>query len=575
MNPSTTALEIAPILIGLLGGLALFLFGMEQMTDALKIVAGNGMKNLLAKLTTNRFTSLGAGAMVTAIIQSSSVTTVLVVGFISAGLMSLEQSIGVIIGANIGTTITAQIIAFKVTHYALVLVIVGFGIGFFSKTNRVKQYGFMVMGLGLIFFGMNLMSEATHPLRSYPPFIELMQGMTNPFLAILISAIFTSVVQSSSATTGIIIVLAGQGLISLETGIALALGANLGTCVTAMLATIGQSREALQAALVHVIFNVGGILIWIGFIGQLAELVRLISPAPTDLSEIEALAAVAPRQIANAHTLFNVINAFIFILLVKPLANLVRWLAPTKSIMETQTIFPRYLDENMLETPDLALYGVQLELKRLGNYTLQMVREAQPIVFQGSKDDLNALAKMDDNVDNLYAGIIIYLRRLSREEMLTYQSKQLSDYMAIANYAESIGDMVETNLVEAGHARLEREVQISPSTQTYLKNLHEKVYWSVDQALKAVDGYDVQLAQQVIAAKADVNHLADEAERHLARRLIVEEPNRLDAFRLESELIEYLKRVYYFAKRIAKIVDERNPQAVNLEAQAIQSKSVA
>jgi len=211
-----SSLNTLQIIIGLAGGLALFLFGMEQMTDALKLVAGGGMKRLLARFTTNRFKAALTGAFVTSIVQSSSVTTVLVIGFISAGLMSLSQSIGFIMGANIGSTVTAQIIAFKVTQYALVPVAIGFAMSFVSKKEKVRQYGTMLMGLGLIFFGMELMSGATQPLRSYPPFIALMGHMETPALGILVSAVFTGIIQSSAATTGVVIVLASQGFITLE-----------------------------------------------------------------------------------------------------------------------------------------------------------------------------------------------------------------------------------------------------------------------------------------------------------------------------------------------------------------------
>ena len=232
-------LDLFKMTMGLLGGLALFLFGMEQMSDALKAAAGEQMKNLLAKLAMNRFTGALTGAFVTAIIQSSSVTTVLVVGFITAEVMSLSQAVGIIFGANIGTTITDQIIAFKITKYALLLITIGFGMLFIGKTDRIKNYGGMLMGLGLIFFGMGVMSDGMNPLRTYPPFTDLMERMENPIFGILVSALFTGLVQSSSATTGIVITMASQGLISLPAGIALIFGANIGTCITATLASIG------------------------------------------------------------------------------------------------------------------------------------------------------------------------------------------------------------------------------------------------------------------------------------------------------------------------------------------------
>ena len=310
--------------MGLLGGLALFLFGMDQMSDSLKAVAGERMKLILARLTSNRFMGALTGAFVTAVIQSSSVTTVLVVGFISAGLMSMAQSIGVIMGANIGTTITAQIIAFKVTKLALLMIAIGFGMLFFSKNEKMKHYGGMLMGLGMIFFGMSVMSDAMYPLRAYQPFLDFMATMGNPFVGILVAAAFTALVQSSSATTGIVIVMASQGFITLPAGIALAFGANIGTCVTAILAAIGKPREAVRAAVVHVLFNVFGVLVWLGLISHLAEFVAWISPARGDLSGVERLAAETPRQIANAHTIFNVANTLIFIGLTAQFARISR-----------------------------------------------------------------------------------------------------------------------------------------------------------------------------------------------------------------------------------------------------------
>ena len=257
----------------LFGGLAIFLFGMEEMASALKKVAGDRMKTILAKLTTNRFMGMLTGAFVTAVIQSSSVTTVMLVGFVTAGLMSLSQAVGVIFGAHIGTTITAQIVAFKVTHYALLLVAVGFVLVFASKSDRTKQYGMLIMGLGLIFFGMGIMSSAMKPLRSFEPFLQLMRDVSTPIYGILLGAVFTGLVQSSSATTGVVIAMASQGLITLEGGIALIMGANIGTCVTAGLAAIGKPREAVRVAVAHTTFNVAGVVVMAWFIPILADLV--------------------------------------------------------------------------------------------------------------------------------------------------------------------------------------------------------------------------------------------------------------------------------------------------------------
>ncbi len=555
---TTNVLEVSTILMGLFGGLALFLFGMEQMTDALKLVAGSGMKRMLARLTTNRFSAAFAGAFVTAVIQSSSVTTVLVVGFISAGLMSLTQSIGIILGANIGTTITAQIIAFKVTKYALVLVAIGFGAMFLSKKERQQQYGMMLMGLGLIFFGMELMSGATKPLRTYEPFINLMQRMENPALGIMASAAFTGLIQSSSATTGVIIVLASQGFITLEAGIALVFGANIGTCITALLAAIGKPREAVQAAAVHIIFNIVGVLLWLGFIDQLAGTIRAISPSVTGLSGQDLLAAETPRQIANAHTIFNIANTFIFIWFTRPLGRIVQRLVPERAEVDPDVIKPKYLDDILLETPALALDRVRMEMRRLGERAFDMVQKAFPIAIHGTREELKDLAKRDDEVDALHDAIVTYLGKLSRENLRSTESLHLSHLMLAANNIENIGDMVESNIVNAGLARLKSNVEVSQTTEEILGALHEKVCWAVQLTFQALDASDENMARAVIDAKSALQRLAAEAENHLATRLVAEDSNRLPLFKIETEIIEYLKRVYYFAKRISKSLIEEN-----------------
>jgi len=539
------------IVVGVLGGLALFLFGMVQMSDALKLVAGGGLKRLLGYLTRNRFAGAATGAVVTAVVQSSSVTTVLVVGFISAGLMSLGQSIAVIMGANIGTTLTVQIIAFKVTRYALILVAVGFAVMFLSRREKWRFYGTAIMGLGLIFFGMDLMSQATGPLRDYEPFTHVMGHIESPLVGVLAAALVTAVIQSSAATSGMIIILASQGFITLEGGIALVFGANIGTCVTALLAAIGKPREAVQAALVHVLFNIVGVLIWIGLIDQLAEATRFVSPSYPSLTGLERLAAETPREIANAHTIFNIANTLLLIGFTRPFAWVMNKLLPIRR-EDSSIVKPRYLDDNLLAAPALALDRVRMELGRIGKYVVDMIDEVPRSMISGEREELERLRAMDEQVDTLHAGIVTYLGALSTQGLTPAQSDTVTKYLAIANYIESIGDMVETNIYDAGIERIGSQVEISEPTLNVLRALHRKVQWSVEQSIRALLHEDRALARTVIAAKEDVNGLVDDAERHLMFRLGAEEPHRLSSFRVESEIVEHLKRVYYFAKRIAK-----------------------
>ncbi|MDH3732259.1 MAG: Na/Pi cotransporter family protein, partial [Gemmatimonadota bacterium] len=438
------ALNVGGIIIGLVGGLAIFLYGMEHLTDALKVVAGSRMRNLLARLTTNRFKAVVAGTVVTATIQSSSVTTVLLVGFVSAGLMTLEQSIGVIMGASIGTTITAQIIAFKITHLALIAVAIGFLMHFASKKDLIKQYGLMVLGLGLVFFGMNLMGDATRPLRTYQPFIDLMQSMDRPLVAVLLSASFTALVQSSSATTGVIIVLASQGFLSLEAGIALVLGANIGTCVTALLASLGKPREAVRTAFVHVTFNVAGVVVWFGLIPHLAAWVTLISPSAEGLVGAARAASEVPRQVANAHTTFNLANTLLFIGFTPLFAKWARFLVPERPETAGVGARPRFLDDALLDAPALALDRARLELGRLSDRVVEIIQRAPPAITRASVFELRDLARMDEDIDSLHDSIVSYLGRLSRSEMRPRESELLHDYLEVANHFEAMADIVET-----------------------------------------------------------------------------------------------------------------------------------
>lgn len=551
--------------MGLLGGLALFLFGMDRMTMALKLIAGDRLRQILAKLTTNRFAGAAAGAAVTSIIQSSSVTTVLVVGFISAGLMNLSQSIGIIMGANIGTTMTAQIIAFKVTQYALLLIGVGFCMSFFLKKERIRHHGRMIMGLGLVFYGMQLMSDGTQPLQSYAPFIDFMKNMDSPLLGILFGAVFTALVQSSSAATGIVIVLASQGFLPLNAGIALIFGANIGTCFTAWLASIGKSTEAKRAVSVHILFNIAGVVAWFWFIPQLAEWVRAISPQFPELAGIQRLSAETPRQIANAHTVFNVANTLIFIWFVGPIGKLIVKLVPERPTTEAERAKPKYLDDGLLSTPAVALDAVRLELSRMGKHVIRITGSALEALTTGDAEAMRKLWKMDSRVDQIHGAIVDYLGQLSKGDLDEQQSDLVHRYLTAANYMENIADMVETNLVEVGRERLRAELVISAPTMQLLSRFHQQVTFQVALAIDALITNDRVTANQVIGAKPLINQLANEAEKHLSRRLVADEPQRMVAFRLESEIIEYLKRMYYFAKRIAKVV-ESNPMEETMEA---------
>jgi phosphate:Na+ symporter len=534
---------------GLFGGLALFLFGMDVMTQALKSAAGDYMKDILGKLTRNRFVGVGMGAFVTAIIQSSSVTTVLLVGFISAGLMSMSQSVAVIIGANIGTTITAQILAFKVTKIALPLVAGGFLLSFTAKRENWRQTGMIILGLGLVFYGMGIMSTALNPLRTYEPFVQFMVSMQNPLLGALVGALFTAVVQSSSATTGILIVMASQGLIGLESAIAIALGANIGTCVTAGLASIGKPREAVRAALVHTLFNVAGVMIWIGFIPQLAELAQWISPGS---GGTEQIAANTPRQIANVHTFFNLVNAFLFIGFTTQIARLVEWIIPDQPFHPDQVMLPKYLDEDLLSTPSVALEAARQEVRRLGKRVRKMVRQIMPAAITGTRDELERIAELDKAVDARHLSIIKFLGQISLSKLSERQSRELMQLAEVANDLEQIGDRIATAMVTSAGKRIDEDVQVSPQTATVLSAYHAEVLSTLDDAMKAVTTQDPELSKQVKKSKKELSKMSRDITAHGLGRLTADEPNRLKTYAREIEVMEILQGVFTIARRIAQ-----------------------
>ena len=549
-NPFTTY----NLWAGLFGGLALFLFGMDVLTHALKSAAGDYIKDVLARMTSNRFLGVATGALVTAVIQSSSVTTVIMVGFISAGLMTMAQSVAVIIGANIGTTITAQILAFNVTKLSLPLIAGGFLVSFTAKGEHLRQSGSIVLGLGLVFFGMALMSDALYPLRSYPPFIDFMVSMTNPLLGAAVGAGFTAIVQSSSATTGILIVMASQGLIGLETAIAIALGANVGTCVTASLASIGKPREAKRAAIVHTLFNVAGVMLWIGLIPQLAAFAAWISPAAEELSGMERLAADTPRQIANVHTFFNVANALLFVGFTTQIARFVNWLLPDIPETPQKAMLPKYLDEDLLDNPSVALEAVRSEIRRLGKWVRKMVRDVMPVAISGTRAELERFSEMDKVVDALHMAIVDYLGRISLQELSKRQSKEMVQLVQVANALEQVGDRVATGLVTSASKRIDEDVVVSPQTAEVLAEFHGAVLEAMADALKAVARQDVELAKDVRQRRKDVARLARDVATHGLDRLTADEPNRLRTYTREMEVVEILDSVFSTVRRIARTV---------------------
>jgi phosphate:Na+ symporter len=546
IETTTESIDWLLLVIGFAGGLALFLFGMDRLTDSLRVVVGDKARDILERLTKNRITGLFTGAAVTAVVQSSSVTTVLLVGFVTAGLMSFQQTIPVILGSNIGTTVTAQIIAFNVAAWALGFVAIGY-IGTLVTKRRVgRAQGTALIGLGLIFLGMTVMADAMEPLRTYEPFIDAMETLDSLIIAIIVGALFTALVQSSSATTGVVIVLAGQGLISLEAGVALVLGANIGTGVTAVLAAIGKPRDAQRVAGAHVAFNVIGVVLWLPFVGLLVDLVSSIGGGIT-------------REIANAHSIFNIVNALLFLPFITPFAALITRLVPDRPA--TGVVTPRYIDDSLLDTPSLALAKARMEMLRMASRVQGMLAAVLPAILDGDVDEFDRIEAVDDEVDDIHGIVIEFLGLVSQQSLSDASSDELVDLIEATNALEAVGDLVETNLVGLGQSRIDQGVEVHPETRQMLERYHRGIVEAFQLALVAVTQKDPEAARRVAAMKSSINAREASILERLSVRLISDDPNRVATYRFEVDVVTQLKRVFYFSRRIARVAVPDTEQA--------------
>ncbi|MFP3908200.1 MAG: Na/Pi cotransporter family protein, partial [Acidimicrobiales bacterium] len=539
MPATASQLDWLSLAMGLTGGLALFLIGMGRVTASLKTIAGDRLRGALARLSSNRVAGAATGAGVTAVIQSSSVTSVLVVGFVSANLLSLTQASSVIVGSHLGTTVTAQVIAFDVTRYALGMLGIGALVGAVADRERWRQLGAMVAGLGFVFFGLGVMSEAMEPLGSYQPFLDLLADDHTPLIALLAGAGFTALVQSSSATTGIVVVMAAQGLVGLETGIAIVLGAAIGTCVTALLAAIGRPPDAVRAAVVHVVVNTVGALVAVVLIAQIASAVTWLSPSPA--ASGGGASGATPRQIAHAATVFHAVNTVVFLVLLGPVVRFARRVVPeTVGPAAPEVHEPLALDWAAAGTPVLALESARRATLQVGMWVRDMVERALPVATDGTRHQLDDLEAMDDWVDESHAALVDYLREVSRGPLDDDQRGELLGLLEVANELEQLADLVETNLVATGRARLGDGVSVSEQTMAILGELHEVVVGAIDDSLAALGERDAAAADRVVDSKARFKDLEAVMINHLAERLSTSEPQRVAAYSVEVELVEGL-----------------------------------
>ena len=536
---------VAQLLIGMLGGAGLFIFGLDQMSKALQRAAGDRLRTWLRVLTPNPYLAALVGAALTAVVQSSSVTTVMVIGLVQAKVMTLTQAVGVIFGANVGTTVTTQIIAFRIAHLGLLFVAGGVPLLLASRRERVRQLGAVLLGFGLLFFGMELMGGAMQPLRTFPPFIHALSSLSEPVLAIAVGAAVTAVFQSSAAVTGIVIVVAAQGVLPLETAIGVVLGTNIGTCVTVAIAAVGKSREAVRAALAHLLFNLVGVMVMMWLIPWFAEGVRWLSLA-------HGSATTLPRQVANAHTLFNLTVAAVLLPLAGPFAAVLRRLVPDR---EEQPLFKvRYLDEQFLDSPSQALAAVRQEARRMGETLDVMLARMPGALFHGDTEAMRDIAAQDDLIDFLDRAIIDYLRLISGRDLGPEQAAQMLDAIRVINEIEHIGDVIEVDVGHLVHRMRHAAVGFTPAGQQELMHMTGAVRRLVAEGIDSFTSADPTLAADIIARKSEIQGMEEASLRaHLQRvqqRLapsLVTHPHHLDA-------LNCMQRIGHHARNIARVV---------------------
>ena len=524
---------------GLLGGLALFLYGMNLISTGLQKAAARQVQQLLGTVTRNRFYGMLAGLVVTIFLQTSAVTTVLLVGFVSAGLMSLGQALGVILGAAIGSTLTAQLIAFRLSDYSLWAVVAGLIPYLAARRLRWRYLGQAILGFGLIFYGAALMGTAIAPFSTIPGFTAVLQRLAaHPWMMMLAATLFTAIVQGSAAPVVVAMTLAAQGGLALEPALALVLGANLGTTATAFISSIALSREAKRVALAHFFFKLAGVLLFLPFLGLYAGLSRLTS---TDVA----------RQVANGHTLFNIINMLVFIPFTPMVGRLMERLLPDAPEEEKVA---KYLDTSLLNVPELALAGVTRELLRMAGIIREEMfpRVMQPLA-EREVDLLEKLRRLDGILDYLYKAIARYLANMNRDNLSEEQMVAQTRLLYIANDLEHIGD-VTVEMARQWRKIETSGIEFSPEGQAELQEMFTRVKENFTFAIQAFASDDQALAARVIRGHPEILRLEKNLRYSHFQRLQRENRLSLETTSVHMELINHLLRLNIHNVSIAQAV---------------------
>ena len=545
------------ILLGLMGGLGLFLFGMKLMSDGLEKAAGAKMRSILEFFTKNTIRGILVGTFFTAVIQSSSAATVMTVSFVNSGLMNLYQAAGVIMGANIGTTVTSQLISFNLSALAPLFVIAGVVMYMFCKRQKIQNIGMVILGFGVLFMGMTTMSSSMSTLKTDPVVLETMSSLTNHYLAILVGIVVTAVLQSSSATVGIVLLLANQGLLDIRICFFIILGCNIGSCVSAMLASLNGKRDAKRTALIHLLFNIIGTII--------IFLVLTVALEPIT-AFIQNISGHNPgREVANAHTLIKITEVIILAPFVKQIVHLTHYILPEKKHKNAQPKEDNYGLQFIL-SPATAVFDATRELEHMGNMAVTNLQRAMNSLITLDEDEIQEVCKVEKNIDYLNHAITDYLVKLNQTTLPVDDAKSIGGLFHVANDIERIGDHAE-NVAEAAAMRKSQNIVFSPQAQKEMGEMLDLVIKVTAYALDMFSNNNQEHMQEILDLENQVDEMERMFQENHVQRLTRNECTP-SAGMIFSDIISGLERVSDHATNIAFSLLEKDPDEMQKNATA-------
>lgn len=545
------------IILGLMGGLGLFLFGMKQMSDGLEKAAGAKMRSVLEFFTKTPLRGILVGTFFTAIIQSSSASTVMVVSFVNSGLMNLYQAAGVIMGANIGTTVTSQLISFNLSELAPAIIMAGVIMIMFCKNAKIQRIGEVLLGFGILFMGLTTMSSSMSVLKESPQVVEIMGSLTSHILAVVVGLIVTTVLQSSSATVGIVLLLANQGLLDIRICFFIIMGCNIGSCVSALLAGLGGKANAKRAALIHLFFNIIGTIIVYIIISVALEPIT---------SMIAAISGGNPgREVANAHTLIKLTEVILLAPFTKQIVKLTGLFVRSDEKQEEETYHLEFISEKSVFSPTTAVFDATREMERMGHMAITNLERAMNALITLDEQDINEVYAVEKQVDYLNHEITNYLVKINQMTLPTDDAQSIGGLFHVVNDIERIGDHAE-NIADAARSRIERQVDFSDQAKRELSGMLDMVIKITTYALDMFSHNNQEHMQEILELEDKV----DEAERQLQeshiQRLTKGECSASSGM-MFSDIISGLERVSDHATNIAfSLMDEDPIEKQKMEA---------